>query len=127
MCPGRAGCDDSDTDERDPATWEAAASHARVQADRLRAKLVERHRDGLIPEEVVGLGSVLYQATTVDMLRAVEASRWQRDAAQQRDDAERIQRELDAMRWSCRVFAAVGAFFFLVVFIALAALFVKVG
>lgn len=68
------------TDDRDPATWEAASVLLHNQTQRLLNSLRAARRDGRIPQDVVGLGQVLTVAARADMLRAVEASRWQRDA-----------------------------------------------
>lgn len=67
-------------DERDAATWEAAAAQCYTQTEQLQRSLATAHERGRIPRELVGLGAVLTQQARVDMLRAVEASRWQREA-----------------------------------------------
>jgi len=67
-------------DDRDPATWEAAAVMMHNQTRRLLNSLRAARKDGRIPQEVVGLGQIVNTAARADMLRAVEASRWQRDA-----------------------------------------------
>jgi len=88
--------DDLD-DERDAATWEAAAVMLHNQTQRLLASLRAARRDKRIPQEVVGLGKVLTIGARADMLRAVEASRWQRDAERWRADARRLRRAVWAL------------------------------
>ncbi len=80
------------TDDRDPATWEAAAAQVHVQTQALVRSLERARSKGRIPEELVGLGAVLHYQSRADMLRAIEASRWQRDAARWRAEARRLRR-----------------------------------
>jgi len=83
--------------ERDAATWEAAAVMLHNQTQRLLASLRAARKDRRIPQEVVGLGQVLTVASRADMLRAVEASRWQRDAERWRTEARKLRRAVWAL------------------------------
>jgi len=87
-----------DDGERDAATWEAAAAQVHVQTQALVRSLERARSTGRIPEELVGLGAVVHYQSRVDLLRAVEASRWQRDAARLREDAGRWREDAAARR-----------------------------